>query len=477
MGVTTAQFQELHSEVLENFFGVLLEGLKNGTSVSESDKGMYSHDWTSHVYNGLAATVQDFIWDAPEIKTPLRRLQHRNVAKSKRPLKTPADPSSHRNIIFIFSGGKQQQWSRVEGWANRILPQPLLDQLHEKRISVFWVDMGDGNDFWANSLATSRVLESLGGTVVPISRFLSPLHGNILQNSALLENSSKNTKLHECNEFWFCLPSESVLVVVSVCYINLYFISGGKIICALELGKMYNLPAEDESQEVGKISGQASSEPQQSFSEPAGSNGPECIGTISHQCSPVIVSLALIRESNVVLEWLSLMSVYSCSSLCVPNRIRSSVNILTAPQKKLPSKNSPTPSSSLPTAGSLPTSPAYRSLHKSPKAHLHKSPKAYFHKSPQIHLVKSPISSLSTDTCSEILESMVQKKPTSVPYQVSKDGEESRSCGTKDFSAILEQGRIHTCGSSSTSSTQDGLHQSSPPAQSRDLISHQLLPV
>ena len=172
--VNTSQFQEPRSELIEKFFDELWTHLKACPSEEEENV-----DWARCVYGALAATVQDFIWDAPEIKSPVRPSKRR---KSKDP---SCDSSLSRNVIFLFSEGPRNEsgysspQDTYTALVNQVLPKPLLTHLQSKNIQVCWVYTGDeaphtgaphtGGDRCGPSLeALTKAMESVGGMVIPL---------------------------------------------------------------------------------------------------------------------------------------------------------------------------------------------------------------------------------------------------------------------------------------------------------------------
>lgn len=160
--ITTAQFYELHSENLMKLYEDLSKSREEGPSSMK--KG-----WERCVYNALAATVQEFIWDAPEIRTPIRsKSRQRRIKLSGK--NSQLDDSLSKNLIFLFSGLSDE----VSKSASLVLPRPLMIQLCQKGISLNWVYTTNlGNTDLSGSL--SQVLHTTGGSLVPISTFLAPV--------------------------------------------------------------------------------------------------------------------------------------------------------------------------------------------------------------------------------------------------------------------------------------------------------------
>ena len=176
----TAQFYELHSDPLMKFFEDLSESSKE-----EVSGGSRPTSWRQCVYNALAATVQDFIWDAPDIRTPVRRQKRRRLQQRGKTPREPSDESSCRNFIFLFSkdfsgGGGEEAEPRTGksspvGFAKRVLPKPLLSQLNQKSITVNWVYSVDLETDSSLQDALQSALQATGGMLMPISTFLEPV--------------------------------------------------------------------------------------------------------------------------------------------------------------------------------------------------------------------------------------------------------------------------------------------------------------
>lgn len=165
---STSQFYETRSEFIEKFFSELSVNLKE--KKSESLLTQQKHCWSRSRYNALAATVEDFIWDAPEIKTPKSTRRQRRRSKGN-----TAEPSSSRNIIILFTetpSGKISHGNLVS-LVNKMLPKALLTQFHHKKISLYWVYSGSVASGMLETL--NRALGSTGGNLVPMSCFLDPI--------------------------------------------------------------------------------------------------------------------------------------------------------------------------------------------------------------------------------------------------------------------------------------------------------------
>ena len=172
--LSTAQFHELHSDLLTKFFEELCESSELETPVQSGSL----NTWARQLYNALAATVQDFIWDAPEIRTPVRRRSRQKRARpgGKRHKPPSTDEGSPcRNLIFLMSktldGGGDETGVKSATIVNQVLPKPLLSQLLQKSISLNWVYFKGARSLSDTLMAALR---PTGGMLMPISTFLSP---------------------------------------------------------------------------------------------------------------------------------------------------------------------------------------------------------------------------------------------------------------------------------------------------------------
>ena len=180
----TAHFQKLHSEVLAEFFKDYKLSLNSQATKPPPVPG--KDVWARHVYSVLAAAVQDFVWDAPEIKTPVHPRPRQRKSRRKQKTNAHAPPSSpHGNMIFLFSegpgdcGGGGGCGSQVP-LAAQVLPQAMMEQLRLKKISVFWVQSSLGavvKNMCEDFRGLDSMLRSTGGGVVSISTFLDPVCG------------------------------------------------------------------------------------------------------------------------------------------------------------------------------------------------------------------------------------------------------------------------------------------------------------
>jgi DNA segregation ATPase FtsK/SpoIIIE-like protein len=170
----TWQFHENRSEHVERFFQQLHERLKQS---EESSTAMQSNHVrrknTTHkpirlVYNALAAVIQDFIWDAPEIMSPIRPMKRGRVVRSKAAAAassslTAKESDCDKNMVIILSScpASDQEMRKfcygpsiieegsqvpvaVATIAEQLLPPALLTQLSSKGIAVHWVHTGGG---------------------------------------------------------------------------------------------------------------------------------------------------------------------------------------------------------------------------------------------------------------------------------------------------------------------------------------------
>lgn len=159
----TWQFNENRSELIENFFQKLHESLE--APIESMKRGSFgSQKPVKLVYNALAAVIQDFVWDAPEIMSPIRpRKRSRIIRTNTAALNPPMskENSYEKNIVFIFSScpaseGELRQFCygsevnsdpiSVATVREQLLPAALLTQLSTKHISVHWVHTGAVSD-------------------------------------------------------------------------------------------------------------------------------------------------------------------------------------------------------------------------------------------------------------------------------------------------------------------------------------------
>ncbi len=170
----TWQFHENRSEHIERFFQQLQERLKQSEESATAVQLSHArHKSTTHkpirlVYNALAAVIQDFIWDAPEIMSPIRPMKRGRVVRSKAAAASTSSSSlkakesdCDKNMVIILSScpandremrkfcygpsiieeGSQVPVA-VAMIAEQLLPPALLTQLSGKGITVHWVHTG-----------------------------------------------------------------------------------------------------------------------------------------------------------------------------------------------------------------------------------------------------------------------------------------------------------------------------------------------
>lgn len=160
----TWQFNENRSELIEKFFQKFhgsLSPVRGSTQPNYmKHKNVRLQKPVKLVYNALAAVVQDFVWDAPEIMSPIRPRKRGRVVKTKTAavnVSTNDCNSCCKNIIIIFSNcpASEKALKRFcygsevdEGPVSmatvgeQLLPPALLTQLSTKGISVLWVHTG-----------------------------------------------------------------------------------------------------------------------------------------------------------------------------------------------------------------------------------------------------------------------------------------------------------------------------------------------
>lgn len=150
----TAQFHESRLELLEKMFDDIRARLEaSSTQHTTGRSPRVPRPPVRHVYTALASTVQDFVWDAPEISSPVRPMpvvwgqrSKWGVARARLPL---------RNVIFVcspcpqsrtelaeFCGGLQERSDTgcLGQLRSELLPRALLSQLKERGIAVHWID-------------------------------------------------------------------------------------------------------------------------------------------------------------------------------------------------------------------------------------------------------------------------------------------------------------------------------------------------
>ena len=158
----SAQFNECRSELIQKFFHELQESLE----VAQDNEQVVPSASTSPkpvrlVYSALASTVQDFVWDAPEIVSPARPILKSNKRKGvgqRGQRQSSNENRSTRNIIFVCSPCPKSEQEVTEFCLgpslgqpigdhispemlqNELLPPALLSQLGSKAIAVHWLD-------------------------------------------------------------------------------------------------------------------------------------------------------------------------------------------------------------------------------------------------------------------------------------------------------------------------------------------------
>ena len=168
----TWQFHENRSEHIERFFQQLHESLEqsDGTTAAQSacharDKNTTTQKPVRLVYKALAAVVQDFIWDAPEIMSPIRSMKRGRVVRTKAAVTSSSLKSKEsdcdKNMVIILSSCPASDREvrkfcygpsiieeasevpvAVATISEQLLPPALLTQLASKGIAVHWVHTG-----------------------------------------------------------------------------------------------------------------------------------------------------------------------------------------------------------------------------------------------------------------------------------------------------------------------------------------------
>lgn len=184
----TAQFHQVSSEILRKFFSELELSLSSKEVPDSSPLRERKDNWGRCVYSALVTAVQDLVWDAPEIRTPVHPRSRHNRSRLKgRTRPSPlSPPTDRRNIIFLFSegpigrsepgdggGGGDSRTGSMDSvpLGTQVLPRAMQTQLHHKNISVYWVQSGVRRDI----PSLSNALKATGGGVIPISIFLDPM--------------------------------------------------------------------------------------------------------------------------------------------------------------------------------------------------------------------------------------------------------------------------------------------------------------
>ena len=131
------RFFELRSEFLEN----LIKDIKYTKLRTQSAARGGQYKPANVVYRALAAVVQDFVWDAPELFSPARypgALGPRNMIFIFSAC--PHNPDDLHQFCYGTPRSNHQQSSYKEVLQNELIPNDLLMHLRAKSISVFWID-------------------------------------------------------------------------------------------------------------------------------------------------------------------------------------------------------------------------------------------------------------------------------------------------------------------------------------------------
>lgn len=222
LGEKTSQFHELRSEPLETFMRNLTscmssEGLgKTVTSPRQFQQQQVSN-WARSLYNILAGAVQDFAWDAPDIKSPMCPRTRHGKRNTHKHVIFGSKVSEKQNLIFIFSREPQGVFAnKGSAMVDKIFPKPLLSQLSCNNICIHWVYQGHWLD--RGRLAVlAKMLGSTGGSLMPISVLLPPTSdpssNQVLPFLCFFKDAleSGRVKKHGSEEktlLWFCSNGE-----------------------------------------------------------------------------------------------------------------------------------------------------------------------------------------------------------------------------------------------------------------------------
>lgn len=187
LGENISMFHELSSELLDTFTSDLTscvsgECVGNTITSPRHRQQLQVSNWTRSLYNVLAGAVQDFAWDAPDIKSPmpLRTRQGKTKRSFHKPVIFDSKMSAKlRNLIFLFSSEPLGTFASSAGgnaMVDKIFPKPLLSQLSCKGISVHWV-------FQEHRLeqdmleVLAKTLGATGGSLLPVSVLLPLMRG------------------------------------------------------------------------------------------------------------------------------------------------------------------------------------------------------------------------------------------------------------------------------------------------------------
>ena len=167
----TCQFHENRSEHIERFFQQLHESFEkseSATAQSNHTLGTLSQKPQKPVrliYSVLADVVQDFIWDAPEIRSPIRPRKRRKIVRTKAAAASSSlnanESGCDKNMVIILSSCPESAQEirkfcygpliieeagevpvTVATVVEQLLPPALLTQLSSKNIAVHWVHTG-----------------------------------------------------------------------------------------------------------------------------------------------------------------------------------------------------------------------------------------------------------------------------------------------------------------------------------------------
>ena len=140
-----AQFVDLFSESLEDFCSSMLLALDEETC-SDCNQRCDKAPPIRVVYSLLAAVVQDYPWDTPQIVSPV------TYKVMKKPRSLLVRESFHsRNLIFIVSElpSNQPELAQFVGTEagddsafqhlGKLMPQPLVVQLQDRGVAVHWL--------------------------------------------------------------------------------------------------------------------------------------------------------------------------------------------------------------------------------------------------------------------------------------------------------------------------------------------------
>ena len=140
-----SQFVDLCSESLEGFCSAILLALDE-EAYSDRYQRCDKTPPIRVIYSLLAAIVQDYPWDTPQIVSPV------TYKVTKKPGSLSVGESFHpRNLIFIvselpsnqlelvqFVGGEAENDSALHH-LGKLMPQPLVLQLQERGVAVHWL--------------------------------------------------------------------------------------------------------------------------------------------------------------------------------------------------------------------------------------------------------------------------------------------------------------------------------------------------